>query len=152
MASATAYTPRVSFCATDGAFTCCVQTVRQKLYDELVKLNSDKDWSFITDQIGMFSFTGLSPAQVCPLGPVLQGSLVLCSGKTGYSAAQPFSADSKLNGVTSAVQKASHRVTQWLDALDTLFSACVWPAFVTRCKHAGGLCRTPLADRAGVSR
>ncbi|KAK9799361.1 hypothetical protein WJX73_001924 [Symbiochloris irregularis] len=41
-----------------------IKTVRQKLYDELVKLNGDKDWSFITNQIGMFSFTGLSPAQV----------------------------------------------------------------------------------------
>jgi aspartate aminotransferase len=34
------------------------------LYDDLVKLNPDKDWSFVTRQIGMFSFTGLNPAQV----------------------------------------------------------------------------------------
>ena len=40
------------------------QTVRQDLYDELVKLNGDKDWSFILRQLGMFSFTGLNPAQV----------------------------------------------------------------------------------------
>ncbi|CAL8465616.1 g5152 [Coccomyxa elongata] len=41
-----------------------IKTVRQDLYDELVKLNGDKDWSFILRQLGMFSFTGLNPAQV----------------------------------------------------------------------------------------
>lgn len=38
--------------------------VRKVLYDHLVKLNKDKDWSFITSQIGMFTYTGMSPAQV----------------------------------------------------------------------------------------
>lgn len=41
-----------------------IKTVRKMLYDDLVKLNPDKDWSFVTRQIGMFSFTGLNPAQV----------------------------------------------------------------------------------------
>ena len=41
-----------------------IKTVRGMLYDELVKLNPDKDWSFVTRQIGMFSYTGLNPAQV----------------------------------------------------------------------------------------
>ena len=31
---------------------CTAQDVRQTLYDELLKLNPDKDWSFITRQIG----------------------------------------------------------------------------------------------------
>jgi predicted chitinase len=31
---------------------CAVQDVRQTLHDELLKLNPDKDWSFITRQIG----------------------------------------------------------------------------------------------------
>lgn len=47
------------------------QTVRQDLYDELVKLNGDKEWSFILRQLGMFSFTGLNPAQVCTLFTLL---------------------------------------------------------------------------------
>jgi aspartate aminotransferase len=34
------------------------------LYDELVTRNPDKDWSFVTRQIGMFSFTGLNENQV----------------------------------------------------------------------------------------
>ena len=34
------------------------------LYDELVKLDPDKDWGFVLHQIGMFSYTGLTPAQV----------------------------------------------------------------------------------------
>ena len=42
----------------------CAQDVRQVLHDELAKLNGDKDWSFILRQLGMFSFTGLNPAQV----------------------------------------------------------------------------------------
>lgn len=41
-----------------------IKTVRQKLYDEISKINSDRDWSFILKQIGMFSFTGLTPEQV----------------------------------------------------------------------------------------
>ena len=35
-----------------------IKGVRQLLYDELVALNADKDWSFVLKQIGMFSFTG----------------------------------------------------------------------------------------------
>lgn len=38
------------------------------LYDELTKINSDRDWSFILRQLGMFSFTGLTPAQVTDPG------------------------------------------------------------------------------------
>ena len=40
------------------------QEVRQELYDELTKLSADRDFSFLLRQVGMFSFTGLSPAQV----------------------------------------------------------------------------------------
>ena len=32
--------------------------------ENMVKLNPDKDWSFIQRQIGMFSYTGLSKDQV----------------------------------------------------------------------------------------
>ena len=41
-----------------------IMNVRKVLYDHLVKLMPEKDWTFVTSQIGMFSFTGLSPAQV----------------------------------------------------------------------------------------
>ena len=41
-----------------------VQSVRQKLYDELTAINPDRDWSFILRQIGMFSYTGLTKPQV----------------------------------------------------------------------------------------
>lgn len=42
-----------------------IKSVRKKLYDFLSeKDNSGKDWSFILEQIGMFSFTGLNKAQV----------------------------------------------------------------------------------------
>ena len=35
-----------------------IKSVRQLLHDELAKLNPDKDWSFVLQQIGMFSYTG----------------------------------------------------------------------------------------------
>lgn len=42
-----------------------IKNVRQKLYDSLsAKDKSGKDWSFILEQIGMFSFTGLNKDQV----------------------------------------------------------------------------------------
>ncbi|XP_062101263.1 aspartate aminotransferase P2, mitochondrial [Humulus lupulus] len=41
-----------------------IKNVRQKLYDSLSsKDKSGKDWSFVLEQIGMFSFTGLNKAQ-----------------------------------------------------------------------------------------
>jgi hypothetical protein len=45
-----------------------IQAVRATLVEELKKRDSkNRDWSFITSQIGMFSFTGLKPAQVIDL-------------------------------------------------------------------------------------
>eukprot|EP00245_Coleochaete_scutata_P001620 TRINITY_DN11_c0_g1_i1.p1 TRINITY_DN11_c0_g1~~TRINITY_DN11_c0_g1_i1.p1 ORF type:complete len:489 (+),score=93.14 TRINITY_DN11_c0_g1_i1:132-1598(+) len=42
-----------------------IKKVRKELYDFLSsKDKSGKDWSFVLSQIGMFSFTGLNPAQV----------------------------------------------------------------------------------------
>lgn len=38
--------------------------MRTKLYDTLVKLETPGEWKHIKSQIGMFSFTGLSPEQV----------------------------------------------------------------------------------------
>lgn len=41
-----------------------IKSVRQKLFDNLMsKDKSGKDWSFILQQIGMFSYTGLNKAQ-----------------------------------------------------------------------------------------
>ncbi|CAD1473246.1 unnamed protein product [Heterotrigona itama] len=39
-------------------------SVRQKLVDDLKKAGSVRNWKHITDQIGMFCFTGLKPDQV----------------------------------------------------------------------------------------
>jgi aspartate aminotransferase len=38
--------------------------VRGELRSALEKRDPAKDWAFVTSQIGMFSFTGLNPAQV----------------------------------------------------------------------------------------
>lgn len=45
----------VCFDSIDSFFALLLQTVRQKLYDELTKINQDRDWSFILKQIGEFS-------------------------------------------------------------------------------------------------
>ena len=39
-------------------------SMRTQLKDNLAKEGSIKDWSHITDQIGMFCYTGLKPDQV----------------------------------------------------------------------------------------
>ncbi|KAK9805264.1 hypothetical protein WJX72_009822 [[Myrmecia] bisecta] len=41
-----------------------IKTVRQELHDHLKEIHPERDWSFILRQIGMFSFTGLTPKQV----------------------------------------------------------------------------------------
>lgn len=37
--------------------------MRKALRDELEKMSTPGTWNHITDQIGMFSYTGLSPKQ-----------------------------------------------------------------------------------------
>lgn len=41
-----------------------IERVRKELQSALEERAPNKDWSFVTRQIGMFSFTGLTPAQV----------------------------------------------------------------------------------------
>mmetsp|Transcript_25895 Transcript_25895/g.31426 ORF Transcript_25895/g.31426 Transcript_25895/m.31426 type:complete len:265 (-) Transcript_25895:238-1032(-) len=45
------------------AMSLRIQEMRKVLYDELVRLETPGSWTHITSQIGMFSFTGLSPEQ-----------------------------------------------------------------------------------------
>lgn len=41
-----------------------IRTMRQALHDELVQRHPERDYSFLLSQLGMFSYTGLSPQQV----------------------------------------------------------------------------------------
>ncbi|KAK2058393.1 aminotransferase class I and II [Colletotrichum caudatum] len=41
-----------------------IRAMRQKLYDELVRLQTPGDWSHIVNQSGMFGYTGISKSQV----------------------------------------------------------------------------------------
>ncbi|CAD7705087.1 unnamed protein product [Ostreobium quekettii] len=41
-----------------------IMTVRGELYDHLTRMAPEKDWSFVKRQIGMFSYTGMTPDQV----------------------------------------------------------------------------------------
>lgn len=45
------------------AMSVRIQDMRASLHDELGRLGTPGSWTHITSQIGMFSFTGLSPAQ-----------------------------------------------------------------------------------------
>eukprot|EP00462_Mataza_sp_D1_P004304 CAMPEP_0175105546 /NCGR_PEP_ID=MMETSP0086_2-20121207/10533_1 /TAXON_ID=136419 /ORGANISM="Unknown Unknown, Strain D1" /LENGTH=410 /DNA_ID=CAMNT_0016381441 /DNA_START=87 /DNA_END=1319 /DNA_ORIENTATION=+ len=45
------------------AMSLRIQDMRTALFNELQALGTPGDWSHITSQIGMFSFTGLTPAQ-----------------------------------------------------------------------------------------
>lgn len=37
-----------------------IKSLRQSLYNELIRLNTPGSWNHIIDQIGMFSYTGLN--------------------------------------------------------------------------------------------
>lgn len=52
-----------------------IRAMRQKLYEELVRLKTPGDWSHIVNQSGMFGYTGISPAQI----KYLEGKLLLIS-------------------------------------------------------------------------
>lgn len=41
-----------------------IRSMRQTLYQELLRLQTPGDWSHIVEQSGMFGFTGISPAQI----------------------------------------------------------------------------------------
>merc|ERR1712060_558441 len=45
------------------AMSVRIQDMRKQMYDELVRLGTPGSWTHITSQIGMFSFTGLTPEQ-----------------------------------------------------------------------------------------
>jgi aspartate/tyrosine/aromatic aminotransferase len=45
------------------AMSVRIQEMRKELRDELERLGTPGSWNHVTDQIGMFSFTGLTPAQ-----------------------------------------------------------------------------------------
>ena len=52
--------------------------MREELHSELVKCNPDKDWSFVLSQIGMFSFTGMTPAQCDNMTNKVHACMLAC--------------------------------------------------------------------------
>merc|ERR1712216_776439 len=51
-----------------GMMSGRIKNVRTLLQEELEKRMPEKDWSFVTSQIGMFSYTGLSKEQCSTCG------------------------------------------------------------------------------------
>ncbi len=65
-----------------------IRTMRKALADEMARLGSKRDFSFVTRQNGMFSFTGLSPEQIDRLADefgiyaVRNGRICICGLNT----------------------------------------------------------------------
>ncbi|KAK8811322.1 hypothetical protein WA158_003057 [Blastocystis sp. Blastoise] len=80
-----------------------IRDMRYLLVDNLKKCGSTKDWSHITRQIGMFSFTGLTPEQVEALA-------------TQYSVYMVPTGRASLSGINTHnveyIAKAIHEVTK----------------------------------------
>jgi aspartate aminotransferase len=55
--------------------------MRALLKENLEKLGSKRDWSHITSQIGMFAYTGLTPAQMDTLAKEVRSSRVMLMGE-----------------------------------------------------------------------
>ena len=41
-----------------------IQVMRHALADEMARIGAKRDFTFVTEQAGMFSFTGLTPEQI----------------------------------------------------------------------------------------
>ena len=61
-----------------------LQQVRQDLNGHLNKINSDRDWSFILNQVGMFSFTGLNKVRRATHTPAMVATAVLFLGRCAF--------------------------------------------------------------------
>lgn len=65
-----------------------IRTMRKMLADEMARIGSKRDFSFVTRQNGMFSFTGLSPEQIDRLADefgiyaVRNGRICICGLNT----------------------------------------------------------------------
>ena len=65
-----------------------IRTMRKTLADEMARIGSKRDFSFVTRQNGMFSFTGLSPEQIDRLADefgiyaVRNGRICICGLNT----------------------------------------------------------------------
>ena len=65
-----------------------IRTMRKMLADEMARIGAKRDFSFVTRQNGMFSFTGLSPEQIDRLAAeygiyaVRNGRICICGLNT----------------------------------------------------------------------
>eukprot|EP00096_Caligus_rogercresseyi_P006553 TRINITY_DN2307_c0_g1_i1.p1 TRINITY_DN2307_c0_g1~~TRINITY_DN2307_c0_g1_i1.p1 ORF type:complete len:410 (-),score=125.33 TRINITY_DN2307_c0_g1_i1:433-1662(-) len=81
-----------------------IKSMRKGLRDRLEKLNTPGQWNHITDQIGMFSFTGLSPDMVSYL--VKEKHIYLLSnGRISVAGLTPSNIDYVAESMNEAVNK-----------------------------------------------
>jgi len=80
-----------------------ISGMRSSLVDNLKNLGSKKDWSHITNQIGMFSYTGLKPEQVDKMTKDFHVYLVR-NGRISIAGITP--------GNVGHLAKAMHEVTK----------------------------------------
>ncbi|KAJ5263329.1 Aspartate [Penicillium angulare] len=81
-----------------------IRSMRQALYEELVSLGTPGKWEHIVSQIGMFSYTGLTPPQV---GAIQSEShvYILKSGRISVAGINLANVKHVASGIDKAVRK-----------------------------------------------
>ncbi|RDW67584.1 hypothetical protein BP6252_08980 [Coleophoma cylindrospora] len=80
-----------------------IKTMRESLYNELIKLNTPGTWTHIVNQIGMFSYTGLTVPQIKYLREKYH-IYMLVSGRISISGLTPKNVEYVAIAINDAVQ------------------------------------------------
>lgn len=83
--------------------------MRKELRDKLESLGTPGSWNHITDQIGMFSFTGLSP-EMCEFLLKEKHIYLLKNGRISMCGVTPGNLDYLANSINEAVNKFQSRL------------------------------------------
>ncbi|KAK6088773.1 5-oxoprolinase (hydantoinase B/oxoprolinase) [Seiridium cupressi] len=125
-------------------------SMRQKVFDELVKLGTPGDWSHLIKQSGMFGYTGISPAQVRYLEAGLNESNVAYFARAlddavslvrYWLAPDKIRASQRVEGVDLELHVASFHTLLLLHLTALLFTrkltGATWPDMLqwTRASH-----------------
>ena len=81
-----------------------ISTIRKQLRDKLEALNTPGSWKHITDQIGMFSFTGLTP-EMCSFLLKEKHVYLLKNGRISMCGVTPGNVDYLASSINEAVRK-----------------------------------------------
>lgn len=92
------------WCGCIRTMSSRIKAMREELRQRLEALGTPGDWSHITDQIGMFSFTGLNP-QACEFLLQEKHIYLLKNGRISMCGATPANLDYVAKSIDEAVRK-----------------------------------------------